>query len=129
MGRKVGKFSDQPEHLIHMEYKEAHRQYNRAIKYSKRHHWRDWLEKASDPDLWMANKYLVAAASDGSRTRIPTLRALPNGQDTVASSNQEKSRVLAEAFFPRKPTETTTPDRLEYPQPICGTHKISKEQI
>ena len=129
MGRKVGRYSDQPEHPIHAEYKDAHRQYDRAIKYSKRNHWRDWLEKASDPDLWTANKYLAAAASDGGRTRIPTLRVSRNGQDTAASSNQEKSRMLAEAFFPKKPTAMPTSDHLEYPQPICGTHKISKEQI
>ena len=73
LGRKVGRYTDQPGHPIHAEYKDTHRKYDRAIKYSKRHHWRDWLEKASDPDLWTASKYIAAAASDGGRTRIPTL--------------------------------------------------------
>ena len=41
LGRKVGRYSTQPEHLIHAEYKDTHRQYDRAIKYSKQHHWRD----------------------------------------------------------------------------------------
>ena len=76
LGRKVGRYMAQPEHPIHMEYKDVHRQYNRAIKYNKRHHWRDWLEKAFDPDLWTVNKYILAAASDGSRTRIPSLQAM-----------------------------------------------------
>ena len=73
LGRKVGGYATQTEHPIHAEYKDAYRKYDRAIKYSKRHHWRDWLEKASEPDLWTANKYISAAASDGGRTRIPTL--------------------------------------------------------
>ena len=77
----------------------------------------------------MANKYILAAASDGGRTRIPTLRATQNGQEITASSNQEKSRLLAQSFFPRKPTTSTTPDQCEYPQLTCGMHKISKEQI
>ena len=47
----------------------------------------------------------------------------------MASSNQEKSRMLAEAFFPGKPTESHVFDQSKYPQPICGTHKIPKEQI
>ena len=38
MGRKVGKYMAQLEHPIHVEYRNAHRQYDRAIKYSKRHH-------------------------------------------------------------------------------------------
>ena len=129
VGRKVGRYVLQSEHPIHAEYKEAHRQYNRAIKYSKRHHWKDWLEKASDPDPWMANRYIIAVASEGSRTRIPTLRATQDGQDIIASSNHEKSRMLAKSFFPSKPIVPTTLDQHDYPQPICGTHKISKEQI
>ena len=110
LGRKVGKYMEQLEHPIHAEYKDAHRKYDRAIKYSKQHHWQDWLEKASDPDLWMASKYIVATASDRGRTRIPTLRTKRNGQDTTASSNQEKSRLLAETFFPSKPAITHASD-------------------
>ena len=35
LGRKVGRFLTLPDHPIHMEYNDAHRQYDRAIKYSK----------------------------------------------------------------------------------------------
>ena len=34
-----------------------------------------------------------------------------------------------ESFFPRKPPATLNLNQHKYPQPICGTHKISKEQI
>ena len=64
LGRKVGRYTSQPEHPIHVVYKDACRQCDRAIKYSKCHHWRVWLEKASDPDLWTVNRYITAAASD-----------------------------------------------------------------
>jgi hypothetical protein len=29
----------------------------REVEISKQNHWREWLEKAEDPDIWMANKY------------------------------------------------------------------------
>ena len=62
-----------------MEYKECHKQYERAIRYNKRHHWRDWLEKASELDLWTVNKYIAAPASDGGSTRIPNLKQQIDG--------------------------------------------------
>ena len=59
------KHTDQPEHAIHKEYKECRKQYERAIRYNKQHHWRDWLERVSEPDLWTVNKYITAPVSDG----------------------------------------------------------------
>ena len=89
LGRQVGKYKDQSTHGIHAEYKDAHRKYNKAIKYNKRHHWRDWLEKATDPDLWTANKYISSPASDRGKTRIPSLRQQIDGQERTANSNQD----------------------------------------
>ena len=37
--------------------------------------------------------------------------------------------MLTKSFFPSKPIALTTLDQCDYPQLICGTHKISKEQI
>ena len=115
------------------EYKDAHRKYDKAIKYNKRHHWRDWLEKATDPDLWTANKYISSPASDGGKTRIPSLRQQIDRQERTANSNQDKSKMLAETFFLKKPTHAPpTADQGvqgEHPPPVCGTQKISREQI
>ena len=127
LGRKVGRYKDQPEHRIHAEHKEAHRQYNKAIKYNKRHH---WLEKASEPDLWTANKFLAVLASDGGKTRIPMLRQQVNGREKMANSNQDKSKMLVETFFPSKPINTINIyEYNKYPTPACKTHQISREKI
>jgi hypothetical protein len=55
------------------------RKYNRGIKYNKKHHQRDWREKATDPDLWIANRYISALAGDGGSTRIPALKYKEDG--------------------------------------------------
>ena len=80
----MGRYKNQPAHAIHTEYKEAHRKYDKAIKYNKQHHWRDWLEKATDPDLWTANKYISTPAGDGGKTRIPVLKQQVDGQERDA---------------------------------------------
>ena len=130
LGRALCKHTDQPEHAIHKEYKECRKQYERAIRYNKRHHWRDWLERASEPDLWTANKYIAAPASDGGSTRIPKLKQQLNGQERTANSNQDKSELLANTFFPKKPAnEEENRAQQEYPPPICEANKISQDQI
>jgi ribonuclease HI len=107
-----------------------HRKYNKTIQFSKQHHWRDWLEKASDPDLWMVHKYISVPAGDGGKTRIPNLTVQsPEGEHTH-STNQDKGRALAKTFFPKKPQpENTTQAYEEIPNPVCKADPISKEQI
>ena len=85
--RELCKHAEHPEHMIHMEFKECCKQYERAIKYNKHHHWRDWLEKASDPDLWTVNKYIAVPVSDGGSTRIPKLKLQVSGLERTANSN------------------------------------------
>lgn len=99
LGRKIGRYRHQPEHVIHNEFREVQREYDRAIKYNKQHHWRDWLERATDPDIWTANKYITAPASDGRKTRIPVLRQTSEGMELTASTNSSKSKMLARTFF------------------------------
>lgn len=130
IGRKASKFKNLPNHPIHIKYKEAQKNYDKAIKYNKKHHWRDWLERATDPDIWTANKYIAAPASDGGSSRIPELKYQDCGADKTANVNQDKSEILAKTFFPSKPPDYGNEVGLrEYPEPACGTHKITKEQI
>ncbi len=129
LGRKASRYKNWPDHEVHAEYKDTRKKYDKAIKYNKRHHWRDWLEKATDPDLWTANKYISAPASDGGKTRIPNLKQVKDGTERTATTNQEKGQMLAKVFFPSKPTVNGIPTTHEYPPPICGTHKITKDQI
>ena len=130
LGRKVGRYKGQPEHILHMEYKESRKQYERAIKYNKHHHWRDWLEKASEPDLWMANKYITAPVSDRGKTTIPVLWQQSARIERTANLNQDKSIMLAGTLFPKKLVNTVVEaEKNEYLPPACKAHKILKEQV
>jgi hypothetical protein len=130
LGRKTSKYRNLPGNTIHTEFKEVHKLYNKAIKYNKRHHWQDWLEKATEPDIWTANKYIAAPASDGGKTRIPALRQQSGESEVTANTNCDKSKMLAKVFFPSKPTTSTIhTEAQEYPAPACGTHKVTRDQI
>jgi hypothetical protein len=83
----------------------------------KKNHWWDWLERAMDPDLWMAQKYITAPPGDCRRTRIMDLIHLGSQGQQHASSNKDKSTVLAKTFFPDKPPTTKTDTLLEPPTP------------
>lgn len=130
IGREASKCRNSPEHAVHVEFREVRKIYNKSIKYNKRHHWRDWLEKATEPDLWTASKYITAPPSDGGKTRIPVLKQQIGSVETTASTNRDKSDILAKGFFPKKPaTSDRQAEPQEYPDPICSTHKITREQI
>ena len=79
------------------------KRYDKTLHYTKKQLWRDWLEKAEEPDIWTANRYTSALASDGGKTRIPTLRGVLDGNEVMARSNGEKSTMLAKRFFPLRP--------------------------
>ena len=130
LGRKASKLKDRPNDPTHSESAKAKKAYEKAIEYNKKHHWRDWLEKADDPDIWTAHRYISAPASDGSTTRIPTLKAIHNGEEVTVSTNDEKSQMLARSFFPPKPPENTQGEQEhDYPTPICKMDDITRGQI
>jgi hypothetical protein len=130
LGRKTSKYRNLPGNTIHAEFKEVHKLYNKAIKYNKRHHWWDWLEKATEPDIWTANKYIAAPASNGGKTRIPALRQQLGESEVTVNTNHDKSKMLAKVFFPSKPTTSTIhTEAQEYPAPACSTHKVMRDQI
>jgi len=111
------------------QFKEARRKFSNKIEHAKRNHWRDWLEQASDPDLWTAQKYLNAPASDGGKTRIPDLKYTANGQQCTASDNQSKSKVLAKTFFPSKPEAMQLQAHEVNQAPVEKMSPITEEQI
>ena len=127
-GRKASKYRNWPEHRSHKERKEAHKIFHKTLERTKRQHWQDWLEKADDPDIWTAHKYTLAPVGDGGRSRIPVLKITRNGRETTATSNEEKSSMLARTFFPPKPQEDV-PLHFVYPKPISDIDTISREQI
>src|SRR5258708_23979610 len=105
LSRKTYKHRNWPGHPSHAEHKEALKKYNKDILYAKQHHWRDWLEKATDPDIWTAHRYISAPASDGGKTRIPSLTIQEANRERTASKNEDKCEALVRAFFPNKPQQ------------------------
>ena len=116
-------------HMVHTQSKEAAKSYNNNLKYTKKQHWRDWLKKAEEPDIWMANKYISTPAMDGGKARIPVLKHKVDGQEVIARTNSKKSSVLAKGFFPPKPTESAACPNAKYLKQCQGGIKITADQI
>ena len=127
-GRRASKYRDWPDHHSHAERREANKIFHKTLESTKRQHWRDWLEKADDPDLWTAHKYTSSPAGDGGKSRIPVLKTANSGQEVSATTNEEKSIMLANTFFPPRPPDDT-PIQFVYPKPTSDSDPISKEQI
>lgn len=51
IGRRSYKCRLLPRHQVHHEHKEASKLYERTLERTKKQHWRDWLEKAEEPDI------------------------------------------------------------------------------
>ena len=127
-GRKASQYGEWPEHHSHAEKREAHKLYHKTMERTKRQHWRDWLEKAEDPDIWTAHRYTASPAGDGGKSRIPVLLSTRNGQEITAATNEDKSNMLAKTFFPPRPADDI-PIHFAYPKPISNFDPISTEQI
>ncbi len=117
-----------PEHQAHNEHKEAKSKYQKTLQSTKQQHWREWLKKAEDPDIWSANQLIAAPPTDRGKAKILKLKHKVGGEDTTASTNKEKSAALARNFFLAKPQEE--PQMHNIPPKVCkGVGKIMKEQI
>lgn len=80
--------------------READRDYHRAIRRQKRHHWREYVESATEQTLWQASKYVTQAPDNISASRLPELK-LADG--SVARTRSEKRDALMAQFFPLPP--------------------------
>lgn len=131
LGRKVSKLRSRPGDPLRKEYKTAKKVYAREIKKNNKQHWRDWLERAQDPDIWMAHRYISATSAEGNNSRIPTLNVKVGEMEKVASTNVEKSKLLAETFFPKSPETVASraEQEEEAVEPVCTMDKLTKEQI
>ena len=126
--RRASQTRHNPENPHWESFKEARWILGRELEKAKRNHWRDWLEKYSDPDLWTAQ---TAPSGDGGRTRIPDLEQSTSGGKTSARNNKEKSNMLTKSFFPQKPEthEDQVTKGRHKEKPICKADPITKEQI
>ena len=129
LGRESYGYRENPNHMIHAEHKAVMKKYNTNLNYVKKQHWRDWAERADEPDIWTANRYVSAPVTDGGKARIPVLKCNVGGQEISARTNGKKSTALAKGFFPPKPAESSVQNSTRYPKQCQGGVKITAEQI
>lgn len=90
----------------------------------------DFLEKATDTDIWTVNRYLTNPSGDGGQTRIPILKMVGrDGTIQEANTNENKAKMLAEAFFPPKPAASMVPQGYNYPDPCPEMPTVTEKQI
>ena len=119
-----------PDHPSHRLHKEKAVAYDKAIKATKKEHWLNWLEDTAGNDLWTAHKYISNPAGDGGKTRIPTLRTKDSeGNDTLATTNKDKSKVFARSLFPSPPMHLSVPQGFIYPEPTDNWTPITEETL
>ena len=129
LGRQAYKRKIDLEHLVHTEHKEAAKKYARMLKSTKQQHWRSWLERAKDPDIYDVQRLISAPASDGGKARIPALKFKEGEITKTATSNVEKGMVLAKGFFPWKLQLQDPQEGTVYPKACSKAGKVTEEQI
>jgi len=129
--RHAHRLQDFPGHPIHLEARTARNKYSAALHKAKQKHWIDWLEKADEPDIWAAHRYIAKPTGDGGLSAIPTLQRETDAEGvTLATTNEEKAHLLAKAFFPPPPPDPLLgADRSSYPTDTPNLPSITKSQI
>jgi hypothetical protein len=105
---------------LHNNMRLKRREWTRTIEKVKAAHWKEFLDKAQEGDLWRAATYMRPR---DPHTSIPALRV---GSREV-TENEAKAKVFLEAFFPKMadPEEDdTTPPPEEIPW-----HLITEREI
>ena len=89
------------------------------------------MEKAEDPDIWTAHRYISAPSAAGSSTWIPMLVTMNDGTESLTSSNKDKSKVLAKIFFPEKQpvAQPDSQSMQEQKEQVCELDPITRDQI
>ena len=129
LGRKSYKRRSDPMHMIHAKHKEAAKKYVKTLKTTKQQHWRSWLERAKDPDIWAMHRLISSPASDGGKARIPALKYRAGVAEKMAITNSEKGAALAKGFFPQKPQTQNIQEDEDYPKTCSKVGKVTKDQI
>ena len=104
--------------------------YAKAMQDAQTKHWEDFLDQATERELWVANRYATKPATDGGQTRVPTLEYKDvDGNTREATTNQEKCELFESTLFPPPPPATTVPRSSGYPTPLLTSGLITREQI
>jgi hypothetical protein len=117
-------------HLSHEEHHKFRNQVSEAIYKAKKEHWTQFLEEATQCELWIENKYVTTPSTDGGKTCIPVLQSKnADGTTMEAISNDEKSTLLAKTFFPPPLVDNLIPEEFKYPEPITPFECIMEEHV
>jgi len=117
---------------IHEEYRRKRNDYAQAIKETKRDHWDEWLENLDDEEVWTAGRMMGGGGKDGGRMRIPDLEVKDEITKQVrqrASTNEQKSKLFFETFFPKRVAQPNPTAQTNYPPPKWKFETTTDEQI
>lgn len=124
------KFRAVIDHPSHEEHRKIRNRVSETIHKAKKEHWEQFLEEATQREMWIANKYVSNPSTDGGKTRIPVLQVKnADGTTHEAISNDDKSEILARTFFPPPPPTSSVPEDFEYPDPAAPFTPITTEHI
>ena len=130
LSRETMRYRVVPHHPCHTEHREGAHIYGWAILEAKHTHWTNYLEEASDNDLWNINWYLKSLVGDGGKMYIPSLMVKEeDGTVWEIIANEGKAKAFHKIFFPSKPAESLVPEDFNYPEPLPSPDTITKEQI
>ena len=115
-------------HPVHEELKATTNKFKDIMQETHNQDWTNWLEAASQQDLYIANKYILNEPTNYSNARIPSRCTTTNNLPNTADDNSSKTTTLAESFFP-PPTHSRVPPNVDYPPPIKGVHFFSRARI
>jgi len=119
-----------PNHPIIDEFKQARNIYVQNVKDARKQHWEDWVESTDRFTMWIINKFVTAAPSDGGSARIPTLKVKgADGSVKEVADNAGKSQALYNSFFFPPPEDDGLDPNFIYPPPKFQFHSISDAQI
>jgi exonuclease III len=92
LGRQSYRRRMEVDHPIHHDHALMVKKYRNTLDQNKRQHWRDWLEKAEDPDIWTVHRLTSSTGGDGGKSKIPALKYKVG--DTIATVSDNSDKVL-----------------------------------
>ncbi|OBZ69760.1 RNA-directed DNA polymerase from mobile element jockey [Grifola frondosa] len=104
LGRLAYKHRAVPFHPAQCEYRMARNRYADRIRIAKKEHWEAWLDEADKYTVWNVNRFVKGGPTDGGRLRVPPLKTEnADGTPATCTSNEDKSKLLYDTFFPPLP--------------------------
>ncbi len=130
LGSQSYKYRVVTDHPVHEAYRVTRGHYGDKIKYTKKEHWRTFLEGIKGKELWAAHRYMASPVGDGGKARIPTLKVVgSDGATEDVATNEGKSAALCRIFFPEKPAVSLVPSEPDYPDRVDYTFRLSMAQL